>query len=134
MQPRGFSFPFRIDPDTGGVAVSTGTGKLRDNLLFLLQVDVGERVLQRDYGAGLRRALHEPMAGPFLTLIKARIIQTITQHEPRIELLDVHVDAGMSEGEVVVELLYVERATRAPERLGFTLSPFAATVHAGGGS
>lgn len=113
---RGFAFPFRIDPASGGVARVEGHEKLRDNLLFLLQVELGERVLRREYGAGLRRLIHEPVNAAFLGLIKSQIVRAIAQGEPRIELADLSVRAGLDPGTLEVELLYSIRASQVPQR------------------
>ena len=51
----GFSIPFRIDPATGGVAVQENElEKLKENMIHILLTGIGERVMRRDYGAGLR--------------------------------------------------------------------------------
>lgn len=120
---RGFGFPFRIDPATGGVAASTGTRKLRDNLRFLLETELGERVLRRDYGGGLRGLVNEPVGTTFFALIKSQLIRAVVQHEPRIELVSLDVRAGAGTGDVEIELHYVERATQTVERLGVRFGP-----------
>lgn len=126
--PNGFAFPFQIDPVSGRVAQSSGSHKIHDNLLLLLQTELGERVLRRQYGAGLRGLLHEPLGSAFFALIKSQILRAIVEHEPRIELVDLVVAPGAGAGEVEVDLLYVVRATRVPERLGLQLGPFGSVV------
>jgi phage baseplate assembly protein W len=132
--PFGFSFPFRIDPATGGVAKSSGARKLRENLLFLLQSEIGERVLRRGFGAGLRGLVHEPMGSAFFALVKGQIIQAIALYEPRIELSGLEVAPGAGPGEVEVTLAYVVRATQSFESMRATLGPLGTAVAGEGGT
>jgi phage baseplate assembly protein W len=120
---RGFAFPFRIDPASGGVVASTGEKKLRDNLLFVLQAELGERVLRRDYGAGLRGLLQEPTGGAFLALTRSQIVKAITRFEPRVEVVALRVEPGPEPGAIDVDLVYVVRTTQTPERLSTRFGP-----------
>jgi Bacteriophage baseplate protein W len=120
-EPRGFAFPFRIDPSTGGVAASAGDRKLRDNLLLLLQVELGERLLRRDYGAGLGGLLQEPINTPFFALIRSQIARAVARYEPRVEIVELRVEASTDTGEVRADLTYLVRATRTPARASVAL-------------
>ena len=117
----GFSFPFHIDPATGGVSKARGSDKIRANLLALLQTDPGERVLRRTYGGGLRGLVHEPVGSAFHALLRGQIARAVAHHEPRIELLALDVRAGDAPGSTNVELIYDVRGTRERARLVVTL-------------
>lgn len=126
----GFAFPFRIDRDSGAVATTSGESKLRDNLLFLLQVELGERVLDRQYGAGLRGLLYEPQNNAFLGLLKSQIIRAISVGEPRIQPADLQVVAGAEPGSVEVRLLYVVKGSQQLRQVQLVLDP----SHSGAGT
>ena len=55
----GFSFPFHIDA-SGRVAWTSGPEKLKENIKHILLTGLGERVMRRDYGGGLRQLVHDP--------------------------------------------------------------------------
>ena len=56
----GFSIPFRLNPASGGVVAESGGEKLKENIVHILMTRVGERVMRRKYGGGLRELLHDP--------------------------------------------------------------------------
>lgn len=88
-EPRGFAFPFHIDPVSGGVSAAEGLGKLRANLMHLLQTNPGERVMRRDYGAGLRDLVHDPNDDVLRALAQHRIGRAIADAEPRLQVQSV---------------------------------------------
>jgi hypothetical protein len=132
-EPRGFAFPFRIERE-GGVAAEAGVEKLRDNVVHVLFTNLGERVMRRDYGAGLRQLVHDPINDALLSVVQHQVIKGIAQAEPRVEVTAVrvaahrHGSATMTEGvgtlgreppgdALVVEVEFRVRATGQPVSL-----------------
>ena len=72
-EPAGFSLPFRLDSVSGGFARSTGAEKIREGLKLLLMTEVGERVMKRGYGGGLRSLVHEPFNDALRALLRRRL-------------------------------------------------------------
>ena len=116
---RGFSFPFRIDPDTGGVSMESEDEKLRHNILHILMTNVGERMMRRDYGAGLRQLVHDPLNGALVALTQHQVARAISRHEPRVLLQDVRVT--YEEGTLYVSAQYVIRRTRQTQKVSFPI-------------
>jgi phage baseplate assembly protein W len=119
--PHGFALPFSVDPESGTLRTSTGDRNLRHCLALLLQTEIGERVLRRGYGAGLRSMIHEPMNGAFLQLVKHQISQAVIQHEPRVQLLDSIVRPSSTLGELEVEVHYIVRRTQRAQGMRMSL-------------
>ncbi len=111
----GFSLPFRIDPATGGVASANGPEKLKENLIHILLTGVGERVMRRDYGGGVRQLLHDPNNEALRAIIQHQIAKSVGRWEPRVQLQNVTVT--QQEGTLVVELQYITRRTQQPGSL-----------------
>ena len=86
----GFALPFRIAAG-GGVAVQTGVEKLRDNVVHILFTSLGERAMNRDYGAGLRQLVHDPINDPMLSIVQHQVIKAIALDEPRVEATAVRI-------------------------------------------
>lgn len=101
---RGPSYPFAIDPDTGGVAWSTGRRKLADNVRLILTTRVGERPMARDFGTPIHSLVHEPNEGGLARLIARHVREGLMQLEPRILVSDIQFrhDNGM----LTLELSY----------------------------
>ena len=116
---RGFALPFRIGP-RGGVAVETGPEKIRDNIVHILLTGLGERVMRRDYGAGLRHLLHDPINDALVAVVQHQLLKSIAQAEPRVEVTGARVqvyrpgsgeamaDVGTLGGEIAGDALIAE--------------------------
>ncbi len=89
-EPKGFAFPFRINSE-GGVAVESGPKKLRDNVVHILLTGLGERVMRREYGGGLRQLVHDPVNQVLLSVVQHQLLKAIAQHEPRVEVTSVRL-------------------------------------------
>jgi phage baseplate assembly protein W len=111
----GFSSPFRINPNTGGVASAEGTDKLKENLIHILLTGAGERVMRRDYGAGLRQLVHDPNNEALRAIAQHQIAKAIGRWEPRVAVEQVRVAAGG--GSLIAEIQYVVRRTRQLQSL-----------------
>lgn len=133
---RGMGFPFGIDPQGGGIRVAEGAEKIRDNLVHILLTDVGERVMRRGWGAGLRQMLHDPVNSALLAVVRHQVIKSITQAEPRVEVTELRIEAvrpggeggrvGSQGGEVagetlVAEVDFVIRSTGQPVSLSLPI-------------
>lgn len=108
-EPRGFAFPFRIDPLSGGIARAEGPDKLHDNVMQLLQTNPGERVMRRSYGGGLRDLVQDPNDDALRALAQHRIGKALTEHEPRIRAQRVVVqadDRDAGQAGVLAEISY----------------------------
>ena len=128
----GFALPFGIAPG-GGVAARTGVEKLRDNVVHILFTSLGERVMNRDYGAGLRQLVHDPVNDALLSIVQHQVIKAIAQAEPRVDVSAVRVTSqrfGSAAADgvatlgadppgdaVIVELDFTVRATGQPVSL-----------------
>jgi uncharacterized protein len=108
-QPRGFSLPFRIGAG-GGVAMEGGAEKLKENLIHILLTDIGERVMRRAYGGGVRALLHDPNNDALRAIVQRQIAKAIAENEPRVQVQS--VVASQHGATLVAELRYVVRESR----------------------
>jgi phage baseplate assembly protein W len=112
---RGFAIPFCIDPETGSVMQASGTEKLRQSIIQILLTGSGERMMRRDYGAGLWQLVHDPNNDALRAIVKHQIGRAIARWEPRVQVQSVTVT--QQHGELYAEISYVERSTREPQSL-----------------
>ena len=54
---RGWAFPVRIDPATGGIAMSEHENDIRESIQIILRTSRGERVMRPDFGCGIHSRL-----------------------------------------------------------------------------
>jgi uncharacterized protein len=105
-QLRGFAFPFGIDPRSGGVAITEGAEKLRENLKHLLLTKIGERVMAREYGGGVFQLLHENINDGLVAVARHQISRAILRFEPRV--LPQEVTLISRDGELFLRVQYIQ--------------------------
>lgn len=112
----GISMPFRIDSTSGGVAIQRDSDeKLKENLIHILLTGVGERMMRRDYGGGMKQLVHDPNNDALKAIVQHQISKAITQYEPRIVLQGVVIT--QIEGTLYAEISYLVRQTQIPQNL-----------------
>lgn len=109
----GFAFPFRIDPATGGVQSQSDADKLRANVVHIIMTNIGERVMRRSYGAGLRQLIQDSNNQVLWSIIQHQIGKSVGQFEPRVLLQQLTVSQGDDPATVLVQIRYVIRNTQA---------------------
>lgn len=112
-QIRGFSFPFRFA--RGRTAMTGGPEKLKENITQLLLTGIGERVMRRDYGGGLRQLVHDPNNDALRAVIQHQIAKAISRWEPEVQVQGVAIT--QLEGVLSVEIRYIAGRTRQPQSL-----------------
>lgn len=110
----GISFPFRIDA-SGRVAQTSGPEKLKENIKQILLTGIGERVMRRDYGGGLRQLAHDPNNDALRAIVQHQVAKAIGQLEPRVQVQDVAVT--QKDGKLHVAIWYVIGRTQQPQSL-----------------
>ena len=81
---RGFGFPFRIDPQTGGVAWASGDQKIRQNVMLVIGTRRGERPMLREFGSQLHTLVHSPNDQVLADLLRTQARHALLQWEPRV--------------------------------------------------
>ena len=103
----GFAFPFQIDPSTGGVKTCSDDDKLRANIVHIILTNVGERVMRRSYGGGLRQLVQDPNNNALWAVVQHQIGKTIGLLEPRVQLQQLTVTQSDDGATLFVAVRYV---------------------------
>jgi len=93
----GAAFPFRIDPESGGVTWATGVDKIRQNVRLILGTRLGERPMLRQFGSRLHALVHEPNDAAMADILQRQAQEALLQWEPRIVALQTQIDQSGSE-------------------------------------
>jgi phage baseplate assembly protein W len=118
----GFAFPFRIDPARGGVQSQSGDDKLRANVVHIIMTNLGERVMRRAYGSGLRQLVQDPNNQVVWSILQHQIGKSVGQLEPRVLLQQLTVAQSSDPAGVSVEVRYVVRSTQAVASLSIPVA------------
>lgn len=105
-EPRGAAFPFRVEPATGGIAWSTGTQKIHDDLRVLLGTRLGERPLLREFGTQLHSLVHEPDDDVTADLLRKQAHEAVVRWERRVIVTRARIERHQ-QGQLQLVLSYV---------------------------
>jgi phage baseplate assembly protein W len=106
----GWSFPLGVDQD-GRIAQTEHEDDIRQAIRIILSTDPGERTMRPDFGAGLRALTFEPINTTTRALARHRVEQALLQWEPRIDNIEVTVDADPTNGRLMIDIHYRVRTT-----------------------
>jgi len=85
---------------------------VRQSIEIILSTSKGERVMRPDFGCDLNRLLFAPNNTATQALAAFEVSEALRTWEPRIELLDVKVEAGGEKGEqLLINIGYRVRST-----------------------
>jgi phage baseplate assembly protein W len=71
-------------------------------------INYGEKLFNPDIGSNLMKSLFEPLDGFSLNDMQDHIVNTITFHEPRANLIDVRVGAsGINDNSVTATIVFI---------------------------
>lgn len=85
----GWAFPPHFDPDTGTTAMVSGEDDIRQSLHILFTTELGERVMQPNYGSAMRSMLFESINEHFKSYMRMVLARSILLYEPRIKPLNI---------------------------------------------
>jgi len=106
-QVRGMSFPFRVDPHTGGIGVSSGSTKLRENIVHLMLTRIGERPMLREYGGGVTQLLQENVDEGLVAIAQHQFAKAMLRFEPRVLPQEISL-IETEPGTLQLRVLYLE--------------------------
>jgi len=83
---------FRESPMTSDIVLQTDVAAVKQSVMNILMTNKGEKVFDDLYGGNLRSYLFELWDSITSAAIKARILSTLTNYEPRIQVTSIDVD------------------------------------------
>jgi phage baseplate assembly protein W len=116
----GFAFPFQIETGSDAkcqIKRQTDDDKLRANLVHILLTNVGERVMRRGYGGGLRALLQDPNNEALWAIVQHQITKSLGALEPRVLVQAVTLAQADRGGTLSITLRYMIRTTQQTEVL-----------------
>ncbi len=100
-----------------GIAVTTGTDKVRRSILTILGTQHGERVMRPTFGCNLRALVFMPNNRATAAQAEYSVREGLKRWEPRITLDDVAVENDNIHGRLIVHINYRIKATNEPQNL-----------------
>ena len=98
---------FKKHPVTNDLVVSKDASAIKQAIVNLLLTNKGERPFNYDYGSDIRSYLFEPLDFGTAQQIQSNIEYSISNWEPRIDILELNVIPNFDDNGFDVELTYV---------------------------
>ena len=109
---RGFSFPFRVDPATNRIAMSSAEQDVEEAIRILLRTNLGERVMLQEFGTSAGDFLFSDDRAERVAALEESVREALEQWEPRITDIEVTADRdGSSKGVLAINIQYTLRVT-----------------------
>lgn len=112
---------FTAHPLTGDVARKYDEEAIKQSVKNLILTNNYERPFHSEIGSQIRGLLFEPVTPMLNMLLKRAIIDTITNHEPRVRLTDVVVRFSPDNHDVYVSIEYTIVNTTRPIQIDLVL-------------
>lgn len=109
---RGFSFPFRVDPATNRIAMSSAEQDVEEAIRIILRTNLGERVMLPEFGTSAGDFLFSDDCAERVAALEESVREALDQWEPRITDIEVTADRdGSSKGVLAINIQYTLRVT-----------------------
>jgi len=109
----GVAFPIRVD-HSGGLALAEYEESVQEAIWIILGSARGERQMRPRFGCGIHEYVFAPDSAGTRAGIARAVRSGLTEWEPRIDVLDVRVDAVPDEeNKLLIEVDYRVRSNNA---------------------
>ena len=95
-------FTFKQNPNTNDIGIKTNNASVKQSVLNILRTNHGERPFNYNFGANLRSYLFENMTNITAAQMSTSVSMALANHEPRLEVLNVNIQARAMENEVTI--------------------------------
>lgn len=104
----GWAFPPHFDPDRNTTAMATGVDDINQSLHILFTTELGERVMQPNYGTAMKSMIFESINEHFKSYMRMVLVRSIALYEARIRPLNIDFIADETlEGRYLMILDYL---------------------------
>jgi len=113
-QPRDLNISFRQNPNTGDIAVKTGSNAVKEQLKNLILTNKFERPFQPGIGSNISDLLFEPNDIITEQLIEDEIRTVVANYQPNANILEVIVESEREEQGYRVKIIFSVKNEKQP--------------------
>jgi len=119
----GWKFPPSFDHQNHSVEMVSGREDIRESLLVLMRTRVGERTMEPEYGCDLMPIAFQQLDLNLETSMVNNIRQTIEEHEPRVEVIEVDLVPDHEEGSIDIHISYKIKELAIEDQIQYHYNP-----------
>lgn len=110
----GWSFPPTFTKGGANVELVSGPEDIHQSLQILLSTQLGERVMQDEFGCDMNYLLFEEIDQSLVNTLTSMVTDAILYHEPRISLENLDVSESQAQqGLLLISIEYTVRSTNS---------------------
>ena len=103
---RDFDLSFNKHPLTKDLSVKTDVNAINQSIKSLISTNFYERLFQPNIGCNIRGLLFEQADAITIADLRQAITDTITNHEPRVELIQLVVEDQSEKNAYLIQIIY----------------------------
>ncbi len=107
----GWGFPVMLDSQTGSIRDARYEESVRQSIWTILGTAKGERAMRPDFGCGIHDLVFSSIGAGTAAELTAEVRRALLDWEPRIDLVDIRVEAGGNGDALLIRIGYQVRAT-----------------------
>jgi phage baseplate assembly protein W len=110
---RGWAFPPQFKADTNETVMADGVDDINQSLYILFTTEIGERVMQPNYGSAMKSMIFESINEHFKSYMRLVLTRSIALYEARIKPISIDFSEDEAlDGRYLMHLDYVVLATK----------------------
>jgi uncharacterized protein len=117
----GWKFPLQVTP-AGRMAQARYEQRIEESIFLILSTSRGERPMLPDFGCGIHDLVFESNNPGTVAMVAHSVRTALTTYEPRIDVLDVHVESPPSADNLL--LIRIGYRIRSNNAVGNLVYPF----------
>ncbi|MBE8232193.1 MAG: hypothetical protein HAW67_00560 [Endozoicomonadaceae bacterium] len=118
---RDISFNFLPHPVSGDLITVTDSDAIKQSVKNLVLTKFGDRKFNPKLGSAVPNVLFSTMGIQSASLLQKTIEEVLLNHEPRIRVSRINVDASIQSNSFSIEIFYTIINTTTPQLLNLTL-------------
>jgi phage baseplate assembly protein W len=109
---RGWAFPPQFKADTNETVMAEGVDDINQSLYILFTTEIGERVMQPNYGSAMKSMIFESINEHFKSYMRLVLTRSIALYEARIKPISIDFSEDEAlDGRYLMHLNYFVLAT-----------------------
>lgn len=116
---RGMKFPPQINPATGRFVTVEGNESVKQSIYMIMMTQKTERFIRPEYGSNLMNYTFIDTGLTMLNIISREITKDIVNNEPRVDDVDVNIDAHSKSGCLIINIQYRVKETNTYDNMVF---------------
>lgn len=116
---KGMKFPPQVNPATGRFVTVEGNESVKQSIYMIMMTQKTERFFRPEYGSNLMNYTFVDTGLTMLNAMSREITNDIMNNEPRVDNVDINIDAKSKDGCLIINIVYRIKESNSYDNLVF---------------